>query len=406
VERGSFLDEAVNDRFVRLKVPEAMKGLVYQIASGVIRQKGYLDWVIGKLVEKDVKEDVRQLLRISLYQIAFMKKAHYHVVMEAVEFAKREKGARIANFINAVLRRFIREREGMTYPEGPVLRLAVAHSFPEWLVRRWVRRFGAADTEKLVTLLNEPPQFTVRVNSEKISKEDVVSELTARGIGTSSGKFIDSALRVDKLGPVLSGRLFREGLITVQDEASQLTASAFEHMDGGLILDACAGSGTKAAQLRDLPSKPVVVAMDNDLGRLGLIRDKVNVVAADALKTPFRGNLFDAILVDAPCSSVGIIRKHPEIKWRRKKEDFARFGNYQLDLLRSLWDNLRQGGHMIYSVCSFEPEETVEVLEKFRKEKGAVVEKPFPFAAGEEYHLSLPHETGMDGFFIARLRKT
>ena len=405
MEDGAFLDEAVNNRFTRLKTPEAVKGLVYQIASGVVRQKGYLDWVLTKLIDRDVKGDVRQILHMSLYQIAFMKKAHYHVVMEAVEFVKQQKGVRIANFVNAVLRRFIREREGLVYPEGTVQRLSISHSFPEWLVRRWNRRFGPGDTEKLLALFNDPPQFTIRINPEKISREDVVSELEAEGIRTSPGKFLDSALHVDRLGPVLAGRLFREKLINVQDEASQLVASALLPREGDLILDACAGLGTKAAQIREFPSGPVVVAMDNDMGRLRLILEKTNVVAADALRAPFRKELFDIILVDAPCSSLGIIRKHPEIKWRRKKEDVIRFGNYQLDLLRSLWDNLRHGGRMIYSVCSFEPEETVEVLARFRKEKEVVVERPFPFSTSEEYHLSLPQETGMDGFFIARFRK-
>jgi 16S rRNA (cytosine967-C5)-methyltransferase len=405
VDEGAFLDEAVNTCFSARKVPEAIKGLVYQIASGVVRQKIYLDWVLEKLIDREAKGDTRHLLLISLYQIAFMKKAHYHVVKEAVEFAKKQKGAKVANFVNAVLRRFVREREQMTYPEDPVCRLSISHSFPEWIVERWRNRFGGKETERLLTLLNEPPSFAVRINLERISKEDVIRELKAQGIKPSPGKLLDSALRVDKLGPVLVSRLFEEKLVSIQDETSQLVTSAAEPGKDDLVLDACAGLGTKTGQLMESSAGPVIVAMDNDIRRLRLIPKKANVVAGDALRVPFRKGLFDIIVADAPCSSLGIIRKHPEIKCRRKKEDVIRFGNYQLDLLKSLWDNLRQGGRMVYSVCSFEPEETVEVLTRFGKEREIILERPFSFGANEGYYLSLPQETGMDGFFIARFRK-
>ena len=184
-----------------------------------------------------------------------------------MEFAKQQKGVKTANFVNAVLRRFIREREGLIYPEDPVRKLSITHSFPLWLVEKWSTRFGIADTERLLSILNEPPRFTIRINTEKISKEEVVSELEVLGVETLPGRFVDSALRVDKLGPVLACRLFHEKLISIQDEASQLVASALEAGKGDIILDACAGLGTKTGQLRELAPGPVIVAMDNDVGR-------------------------------------------------------------------------------------------------------------------------------------------
>jgi 16S rRNA (cytosine967-C5)-methyltransferase len=143
------------------------------------------------------------------------------------------------------------------------------------------------------------------------------------------------------------------------------------------------------------------------MGRLRLLGPEALRVRGDARASPFRNGAFDLILLDAPCSSMGIIRKHPEIKWRRNEADIAAFGNLQLDLLRRLWDNLRAGGHMVYSVCSFEPEETTEVIERFRGEKKFVEEDALPALPnhGKGPFLSVPHETGMDGFFIARLKK-
>jgi 16S rRNA (cytosine967-C5)-methyltransferase len=131
----------------------------------------------------------------------------------------------------------------------------------------------------------------------------------------------------------------------------------------------------------------------------------VSIVRGDILRLPFKRNAFDAILLDAPCSSLGIVRKHPEIKWRRTEDEILRFGVYQLALLRAAWGSLKQGGHCIYSVCSFEPEETLDVIRAFAAKEQFLLENPLPFLFNKEYFLSLPHETGVDGFFIAKLRK-
>jgi 16S rRNA (cytosine967-C5)-methyltransferase len=405
VEKGTFLDETVDACFSRYKLPETRRGLVYQIVSGVVRWKGYLDWVLSQLVRKGVKGDIRYLLWISFYQIAYMKKAHYHVVKEAVEYAKERKGVKVANFVNAVLRRFSVERENIPFPADPVLSLSINHSFPGWLINRWLARFGLADTERLCSTLNATPTFTVRIDPNRISKETAISRLNALGISTEEGLLIDSAIRVDKLSPLLNDPLFKEGSIYVQDEASQLVALAVAPQEGEVILDGCAGLGTKTAQMRGLMPGATFVAMDINMGRLRLASEKLNLVRGDAMHPPFGKALFDAILLDAPCSSLGIIRKHPEIKWSRREKDVIAASNYQLDLLRSLWDNLKKGGRMVYSVCSFEAEETVEVLERFSKERAFLLENTLPFRSDKEYFLSLPQETGMDGFFMARLKK-
>ena len=195
------------------------------------------------------------------------------------------------------------------------------------------------------------------------------------------------------------------GFIHVQDEASQLAGFSVQPKRGEIILDACAGLGTKTGQMIEQQGGSRIVAMDKEMRRLKLAPDTIDLIRGDAVDSPFRDEVFDAILLDAPCSSLGIIRKHPEIKWRRTEKEMARFGNYQLILLRSLWRTLKTGGHMIYSVCSFEPEETVSVIERFKKEEAFILENPPPFLFNKEYFLSLPHETTMDGFFIARLKK-
>jgi len=149
----------------------------------------------------------------------------------------------------------------------------------------------------------------------------------------------------------------------------------------------------------------MLISMDNEIRRLQSVSNAGMTVLGDAVCNPFRKDIFDTILIDAPCSSLGILRKHPEIKWRRHKQDIVSFSNFQFALLNALWDNLKKGGHMVYSVCSFEIEETIAVIEKFKKEKKFILENPLPFLFNKEYFQSLPHETDTDGFFIAKMKK-
>jgi len=367
----------------------------------VIRWRGYLEFILARYARRSIEKDVRYLLWMTLYQAGFMKKAYYHVVKEAVEYAGKEKGRFVAGFINAVLRRYLNDRELSDL--SPVE--AAHHAFPAWLVDRWTRRYGSEETGRLLTFLNSEPEFSLRVNISRSTVEKVARELADGGVEVRPGHFSPSALTVGRLSPVLRSGPFKEGTLSVQGEASQLAGMAVDAAGGAMILDACAGSATKTKQIRELCPEARVISMDNDRGRLELSSLSQNIVCGDAAMPPFRSGSFDTILVDAPCSSLGIIRKHPEIKWRRREEDISQFAAIQLSLLRSLWDILRPGGRMVYSVCSFEPEETTGVIHNLSKDKNFVLENPLPFLFNKDCFLSLPHETAMDGFFIARIRK-
>ena len=334
-----------------------------------------------------------------------MKKAPYHVVNETVDHIKRMKGKEAANFANAILRRFIRERLNSPGED----RESVLRSYPVWLIKRWQARFGEEAALSLMDSLMETPRFALRVDTTRIDIAEAASRLKEEGAETVPGRFSPAALLTDKLTPVLKGKLFSDKLVTIQDEMSQLVgiATAHAHTTSGPILDACSGLGTKALHIAQLCPSAAVISMDNDARRLrSASRDGMTVIG-DALCAPFRKEAFSTILVDAPCSSLGILRKHPEIKWRRRFQDVITFGKTQLNLLKALWQHLEPGGVMIYSVCSFEPEETVEVIEKFRSEERFTLENPLPFLFNKdkEYFLALPHETGTDGFFIAEMKK-
>jgi len=331
-----------------------------------------------------------------------MKKAHYHVINEAVEYAAKEQGKFVGGFVNAVLRRFVNDAELRDMARAEKVR----KSFPGWLYRRWSGRFGDEATEKLLEEMTKEPRFDLRVDLTRSSPEQAIQELAEKGISAGKGRFAPSALTVDRLLPLMATPAFREGRISIQGEASQLAGIAVQLAAGKTILDACSGSGTKMRQIIELcPPSSQVYSMDIDIKRLRLSGLKDRIVCGDTLLPPFVPGSFDTVLLDAPCSSLGIIRKHPEIKWRRTEGDIRKFAELQHAMLNSVWDLVSEGGRLIYSVCSFEPEETIDVIGNLAKEKTFRLENPLPFLFNKDYFISLPHETAMDGFFIARLRK-
>jgi 16S rRNA (cytosine967-C5)-methyltransferase len=342
---------------------------------------------------------------MSLYQIFFMEKASYHVVDEVVAFVKKERGQGVANFVNAVLRSCIREREHISLPADPLSRLSVLYSFPRWLVKRWQQRIGTEKLEALLDILNTTPEFGLRIDLGRAARDDVMDRLRAEGLQVRAGRYLGSAVYVDRIAPVLQSDLFRDRIVHVQDEASQMVAYALSPAPGDLILDACAGQGTKADQAKEICPQGRIVAMDVDAKSLRSGERPDVRIQASVLENPFKNSVFDSILLDAPCSSVGIIRKHPEIRWRRSEKDIRAFGRLQLRMIRALAGNVRAGGHLVYSVCSFEPEETTQVMEQVEKDGAFAFEEPLPAIFGGETFVTTGAHMGTDGFFIAKLRR-
>lgn len=361
-----------------------------------------------------MKKAVRYLIWATLYQVAFMKKAAHHVVKEAVDYAKTEHGIHIGGFVNAVLRRFLRDAEKASFPLprvtgrtglSPEIDMAIVYSFPEWLVRRWAKRFGLSRAEKILQSLTGPPEFTVRVDERRVTLDAVIDRLETLNLTVKPGIFLKPALHIDRLAPLIHDDLFTGKLVSIQDEASQLAVHALQLRRGNVVLDACSGLGTKASNILSMCEGIRLVSVDNNMRRLRYSDRRACVVLGDVLHAPFKKEIFDAILLDAPCSSLGIVRKHPEIKWRRKEREIDAFGAQQYRMLIAVWELLKTGGHLVYSVCSFEPEETQAILTKFGRYRKFALENPLPFLFNKECFVSLPHETGIDGFFIARLKK-
>ncbi len=342
---------------------------------------------------------------MSLYQIFFMEKASYHVVDEVVTFVKKERGQGVANFVNAVLRSCIREKDRIKLPVDPLSRLSVQYSFPRWLVKRWQQRFGTEKLESLLELLNTTPEFGLRIDLGRATREDIMNRLRAEGLHVRAGKHVESAVYVDRIASILKSDLLDDHIVHVQDEASQMVALALSPSPGDLILDACAGQGTKADQVKEMCPEGCIVAMDVDGRSLTSAQRADFRIQGNVLENPFKNAVFDSILLDAPCSSVGIIRKHPEIRWRRSEKDIRAFGRLQFAMIRALTGNVRRGGHLVYSVCSFEPEETTQVMEQVENDGAFAFEKPLPGIFGADTFVTTGPHTGTDGFFIAKLKR-
>ena len=226
-----------------------------------------------------------------------------------------------------MLRQCIRDHEDLVPPDDPVTRLAVLFSFPEWLVRRWLARFGA-DTEALLIACSKRPAFSLFVDERRISRDALIDHLATKGVQARPGS-MPGSVRVDRIAPLLTDELFLEGSIQVQDEASQIAGLTVGIAPGEMVLDACAGLGTKSRQMCALAPGARIVVMDVDVRKIARAGADLPV-AADGARPPFREGSFDAVLLDAPCSSLGVVRKHPEIKWRRQENEIASFGRRQI----------------------------------------------------------------------------
>jgi 16S rRNA (cytosine967-C5)-methyltransferase len=387
------------------------QALVTEMVLGTLRQQGRLDYALESALRRpllSLPPAIRTILRLGLYQVWFLDRVpDAAAVHQAVEAAKRHGHAGTARLVNAVLRRLAAEGEPPPpRPEDdPVGHLAVTHSHPRWLVQRWIARWGARETRALCAANNLPPPSTLRVNLLRATTEAVASRLRQRGLQVAPGG-LPEALRV-RGTLALRLDLYREGLVTMQDEGAMAVAHLLAPQPGETVLDATAGSGIKATHLAELmrnqgrlialdiqPAK--LKALSAHCARLGIDIVEAHHLDAHQAGARFRGQM-DRVLVDAPCTGLGVLGRRPEIRWRVSPEDIPAMAAKQRALLAAVAGAVRPGGVLVYAVCSLEPEEGQEVVDDFLRRRPAFVL--------EESRLLLPHRHGTDGFYMARLRR-
>ncbi|HEX6210360.1 MAG TPA: 16S rRNA (cytosine(967)-C(5))-methyltransferase RsmB [Methylomirabilota bacterium] len=422
---AAFADLALDAELGRRPLALRDAALATELVYGTLRWQRYLDWILAphsrrRLTTLDPR--VRVLLRMTAYQIAFLERVPaFAAVNDAVTLARRAPG--VAEYVNAVLRAFARrgaaEREPAP-PSDPVDALATRCSFPTWLAARWVGRYGAEEAEALMRALNARPPLTVRVNTLRTSREQLAARLAQEErVQTRATRLAPEGLVVEGGGDPGRWRAFAEGACVVQDEASMLVARLLEPAAGATIADVCAAPGTKTTHLAQLmDDRGRVLAFDPQPGRLARVDEaaaRLGVTIAETVEGPVErlasgwAAACDGVLVDAPCSNLGVLRRNPEVKWRRQPADVAAAAQRQHDILAAASTLVRPGGRLVYATCSLEPEENDDVARAFLAAHPAfVVERPevwpvVPDAGG--FVRCLPHRHGTDGFTAIRFRR-
>lgn len=392
------------------------QGLVQQLCYGTLRQYPKLEAVLSQLLEKPLRNkdrDVRALLLIGLYQLHDLRVPDYAAVASTVD-ATRSLGKPWARGLaNAVLRRFIREQDELM----TAIDEAAMHSHPQWLYEK-IRHQCPLAADTILAANNTQPPMTLRINSRRTTRSDYLETLSAADIAASPSAICEQGVRLAKPIDVNALPGFAEGQLSVQDEAAQLAAIVLAAQPGERILDACSAPGGKACHILELqPELRELIAADVDPQRLEKVTEnllrleldaELKTVDATAPGTTFSPESFDRILVDAPCSASGVIRRHPDVKILRRPEDISLMADQQLAVLRGLWPLLKPGGVLLYATCSIFDEENSQVVEKFLHIESSASHSVPEGNWGEVTRYGrqlLPSENGPDGLFYALLHK-
>lgn len=390
--------------------------------AGVIRWQRYLDFLISQFYRGDaatLEQSMRTILRIGLHGLLFSRQPDHAVLNETVEAAKIHVRKGAAGLTNGILRAAARKRNALPEPTGDVAEvLGIRYSHPDWMVRRWLELFGEEATEKLLTYNNTRPMYGLHLAGDAASLK---MALRASEIPFEESPWLHDTVRIRSLQPVIKAGWLSGGKAWVQDEAAALVAAFAEAPEGGKVLDLCAAPGGKTVQLaRDVGDTGSVVACDIQENRLGLVRENadrlgmkhVSLSARDARDVPEDWKeAFDLVLLDAPCSGLGVLAKRADMRWRRELEAVEELVALQRQLLEAAASCVRPGGLLVYSTCTIEPAENERQVAAFLEAHPAFSRESAPAAFPREWvtddgdYLSLPSTSGMDGAYAARLRR-
>ena len=405
------------------------RGLFAELVFGVLRRQGTLDHILSGLLNQPLSKlepQVLILLRLGLYQLVYLNRIPESAAVNETVNLTKQAIPRASGLVNAVLRNYLRHKNTITFPDpvtAPAASIAARHSHPAWLVKQWFSQLGEVETELLAEASSLQPPLTLRANTLRISREDLLHRFADNGISAAPCKFSPCGVQIEGRHHIPGLPGFREGLFAVQDEASQIASILLDPQPGERVLDACAAPGGKSNHLAQLmENRGELLAMDISVAKLPLIQEAaqrlgcviISTRKADLLQSGvFPSCVFDRILLDAPCSGLGVIRRNPEAKWRITPEDITRQAVTQKAMLKNAVRLLKPGGVLVYSTCSTTVEENEAVVGDFlSRPTDCVLENLndiFPVYrevfTQEGMFRAWPHRHGMDGFFAARLRK-
>ena len=423
-EQGAFLNVAIDKSLRRKDLSERGRRFLTELAYGTVRQKLLCDFVLAKLLEQPLERlppSVLAVLRMGVYQALFCSQVTFPAMVHtSVDLAKKRGGTGMSRVANAVLRRAPQSVEDIRFPKrerGPAKYLSLRHSMPQWLVEEWMAEYGEATTEALCIALNQKAPTSLRTNMLKTSPDQLLVALAKAGCAAKKATPVPEEVTIIEGMPPSRSALFREGHFMIQDPAAMLAVPLLDPQAGDLVLDLCAAPGGKSTHMAEFArGEACVIAMDVHPRKTGEIAENaarlespgLRLLCGDGLRPPLRPG-FDRVLVDAPCTGLGTVRRHPELKWRARPGDAREMAARQAALLRSGIELCNNGGLIVYSVCTFSRPETVEVVMdvlndgRVRLEDGPDWLAKWKINQGQ--YRTLPHEEGLDGFFLTRFRK-
>lgn len=434
-ERQAYSNLELKSALAQTKLSRRDAALATELVYGTIGRLHTIDWMLAHYLSRPLHKLegwVLSLLRISFYQLSYLNRIPDRaVVHEAVEIAKAWGHKGIAGMVNGVLRSRLREPEKVIIPPDlpTVTRIALTHSHPEWMVAEWMRVYGEAETEAMCAANNEPPAVSLRANALRATRDELMEQI---GKQVTDAEIAPSVIApegvvVHDIGSIAELPAYASGSCTVQDESSMLVARALAPQAGMNVLDTCAAPGGKTTHLAELmKNKGEIIALDVHPHKIKLIEENafrlgISIIEsrqADAREASkvLSGRTFDRILVDAPCSGLGVIRRKPDIKWHKWQEDAAAISEIQYEILCSAARLGASGTKLVYSTCTVQPEENQQVIERFlaahpdweldgslAEDMPDVLVNTYPTLA-EGYMQILPHHFSTDGFFISRLK--
>lgn len=423
LNEGAYSNIILSKELNEVELNDKDKALLTEIVYGVLRRKRTLDVIIANFV-KDIKlmdKNILNILRVAIYQMNFLDKIPtYAACNEAVEEAK-EISENDSKLVNGILRSFTKNPDDINVPGNKIDEYAYKFSFEPWMIRLLIKQYGENVAKKIMSGLNTIPKVSIRVNELNSDYDEVYEKLEEMEYEISEGVICPEAINIKGGKSIENNPLFKEGKITVQDESAMLVAPLLDLKEGMTVVDLCSAPGGKTTHIAEiLGNTGKVLAFDLHESKLGLIKENcerlgiTNVTAFAQDATKLNAELVastDRVLLDVPCSGLGIIRKKPEIKWNKKRNDLREIIPVQREIMNNAWQYLKQGGVMIYSTCTLNKEENEENIEWFVNNhedcevKRIFVGKQDNLVYSREGLLTVMPNENMDGFFIAKLEK-
>ncbi|KMT58785.1 16S rRNA methyltransferase B [Listeria fleischmannii 1991] len=422
-KQGSYSHLLINDALKKQDLNLADRGLLTELVYGTIQRKITLDFYLEPFLKKEPEDWVQNLLRLSVYQLAFLDKIPEHAILhEAGEIARKRGHEGVTKFVNGVLRNIIRSGfPAFNDISDDVLRLSIEASLPEWLAERLIDQYGYRRALELGEAFLVPPNQTVRVNTTETNPKSLVKEFADQGIASKVSETIPWALEIEK-GSIANTNAFKTGKCTIQDESSMVVAYALELKDDLDVLDACAAPGGKTTLIAEkMNGTGSVMALDIHAHKTKLVEQaarrlnllNIRTLALDARKATaeFEEKSFDRVLVDAPCSGFGVLKRKPDIKYSKKPEDITRLSEIQLAILDEVSQLVKENGILVYSTCTIDQMENTEVVQKFLNSHpefemlSVSVPKTLEhLKTGNDLQI-LPTDFGSDGFYVASFKR-